>query len=467
MDGSRQDRSFSDRMVDLFPEEASGERMQINGNFVREITFQVTEACNMRCTYCYQHNKTPRRMTFDTAKKFIDMILACDERTTNYITSKNCIACVLDFIGGEPLLEIDLIDEIVDYFIMSAMLLDHRWATRYIINIDTNGLLYFEPKVQRFLQKHKGNVALNITIDGCKEIHDMCRLDVNGEPTYDRAYAASQDWSKGGNATAHTKITLAPQNVALTEFALKTVLNNGYKIIHINCCYENGWDVSHAQILYQQLKNVTNYIVFEHPEYIGNTISIIDNPSGDKIPPDDYNRTTWCGGLGLMMALAPDGYIYPCLRYAPSSNPENIKLIRIGHVNHGIAVTNEEKQIIDEMSHITYRSQYAGTLCEDCPIATGCGNCPAYGYEVTGKLGHRTMYHCITHQARVMATAYHKNMIYKYHHIGVPMKLNIPESWAIHIISKDEYDMLKALENEVMRNGQNIGQSDYTTEIPN
>ena len=464
MDGTRQDRTFADKMSDMFPDERPNQRMEIGGTYAREITFQVTEACNMRCTYCYQHNKTPNRMSFETAKKFIDMVLASDERTINYINSKESLACVLDFIGGEPLLEIDLIDQIVDYFVMQTMLLNHRCATRYIINIDTNGLLYFDPKVQRFLQKHKGNVNLNITIDGCKEIHDMCRLDTFGQPTYDRCFAASYDWARHQDSSyPHTKITLAPQNVEMTELALKTCISNGYKIIHINCCYEEGWKLEHAKILYQQLKNIVDYIVFDHQEYLSNTISIIDNPCGKEVAKEDYDRTTWCGGLGLMIALAPDGYIYPCIRYTPSSNPDNIKLVRIGHVDHGVVITDEEKAVIEEMKKITYRSQFTGTTCENCKIALGCGNCPAYGYEITGKLGYRTMFHCITHQARVLATAYNKNMKFKYHGIGTPMELNIPKEWAIPIVGEDEYEMLKSLSDEVMKYGCNNPRTNCTT----
>ena len=421
MDGTRQDRTFADKMSDMFPDERPNQRMEIGGTYAREITFQVTEACNMRCTYCYQHNKAPNRMSFETAKKFIDMILASDERTINYINSKESLACVLDFIGGEPLLEIDLIDQIVDYFVMQTMLLNHRWATRYIINIDTNGLLYFDPKVQHFLQKHKGNVNLNITIDGCKEIHDMCRLDIFGQPTYDRCFAASYDWARHhDSAYPHTKITLAPQNVEMTELALKTCIGNGYKIIHINCCYEKGWKLEHAKILYQQLKNIVDYIVFDHPEYLSNTISIIDNPCGKEVAKEDYDRTTWCGGLGLMI-------------------------------------------VIEEMKKITYRSQFTGTECENCKIALGCGNCPAYGYEITGKLGYRTMFHCITHQARVLAAAYNKNMKFKHYGIGAPMELNIPKEWAVPIVGEDEYEMLKSLSDEVMRYGSNNPRTDCTT----
>ena len=82
----------------------------------------------------------------------------------------------LIFIGGEPLLEIDLIDYFMRYFRQKAVELNHRWAIHYMISISTNGILYNNPKVQQFIRKNQGRLSLTITIDGNKELHDSCRL---------------------------------------------------------------------------------------------------------------------------------------------------------------------------------------------------------------------------------------------------------------------------------------------------
>lgn len=76
----------------------------------RFVTFIVTEDCNLRCTYCYQHNKSKRKMSFETGKKCIDTLFAEDEANSTYINSQDAEIIVLDFIGGEPMLEIELID---------------------------------------------------------------------------------------------------------------------------------------------------------------------------------------------------------------------------------------------------------------------------------------------------------------------------------------------------------------------
>jgi sulfatase maturation enzyme AslB (radical SAM superfamily) len=73
---------------------------------VRQITFQVTEDCCLRCTYCYQNNKSKNKLSWETAKKLIDDLLY---DKYDYINSFNTIGIVLDFIGGEPFMEIELI----------------------------------------------------------------------------------------------------------------------------------------------------------------------------------------------------------------------------------------------------------------------------------------------------------------------------------------------------------------------
>ena len=100
------------------------------------VTIVVTKACNFACTYCYQQGKTPERMTWETAKETVDFLLS--DRVNNYIDPDNSNCIILDFIGGEPLLEIELIDKFMDYFIYEAFRLNHRWATNYSISMSSN-----------------------------------------------------------------------------------------------------------------------------------------------------------------------------------------------------------------------------------------------------------------------------------------------------------------------------------------
>ena len=443
--------SFTDQIQRLFPLD-SPSSLQINGNFCRSITIQVTEDCNLRCSYCYQHDKTPFKLDINTGKKFIDLILASDERSNKYIQSTECAGVVLDFIGGEPFLEIDTIDILTDYFINKMIELNHPWLNRFRISIGSNGLLYFTDKVQKYIKKNANHLSLTITVDGNKKLHDMCRLDADGNGSYDRAVAAAQDYTKRYGIAIGTKATLSPQNVQYTAEALIDFISNNEKIININCVYEKGWEIEHARILYQQLKQVANYVL-EHNLQDDCYISILDWIAGTKHTHDG----PWCGGSGLMIALDVHGDIYPCIRYTPSSVGQNHEKFKIGDVDHGFIYNEEQEERLKCMACITRRSQDEKTEhCLDCPISMGCGDCAAYSYEVFGEVGHRTTYICDMHKARCLAQVYYRHKAWQKTGKKELIGLNCPKEWAIPIIGEEEYHMLEELvqETEKMKQGK-------------
>ena len=79
----------------------------------RNVTFQITNACNLQCSYCYEHHKSTEKMTLETGKKIVDYLLDLYEKNDSDFINQNTRAVVLDFIGGEPLLEAPLIKKSV------------------------------------------------------------------------------------------------------------------------------------------------------------------------------------------------------------------------------------------------------------------------------------------------------------------------------------------------------------------
>lgn len=204
---------------------------------IKNITFQVTDRCSLRCSYCYQINKSTRRMKFETAKKFIDLIFSGEKGFREYLGHPKAIIC--DFIGGEPCLEPELMDQIASYFQEQIILHPEYGIEHFRCSISSNGLHHFEPEVQKFLNKHANHLSYSVSVDGNKELHDMCRRTPNGEPSYDRAMAAVNDWRARGFGMG-SKITLAPANIKYCYEASKHMVENGYKEININCVFEEG-----------------------------------------------------------------------------------------------------------------------------------------------------------------------------------------------------------------------------------
>ena len=120
----------------------------------KNITFIVTKDCQLACKYCYLVGKNIKeRMSWNVAKQAIDYILDheddfCEE------------SVIFDFIGGEPFLEIDLIDKICDYIKVELFRRNHHWFNSYRFSFSTNGINYHEDKVQRFIAKNRDHLSI-------------------------------------------------------------------------------------------------------------------------------------------------------------------------------------------------------------------------------------------------------------------------------------------------------------------
>lgn len=406
------------------------------GKSVRQITFQVTDDCCMACTYCYQHNKAHHSMKFENAKIFIDKLL---NNEYPKITTDNTFAVCFSFIGGEPLMEIKLIQQIWEYLIQQLIIKQHPWLNYITWDICSNGLLYFEEDVQNFIQKYYRMGNITFSIDGNKQLHDSCRFDLEGKGTYDRAVMAMQNYSKLSGQVPQTKMTLSPDNIVYTKEAVINLINLGYKDIFLNCIFEEGWNENHATVLYYQLKELSNYLI-DNKLYDKIYISMLNE---DLFTPLSSNENqNYCGGtIDGGLAIDWKGDFFPCLRYMESSLNGKQKPLNMGNIFHGIGVTQEENNNISLLSNITRRSQ-STDKCFYCPIAKGCSWCSAFCYECNGTPNKRTTFNCIMHQAQALGNCYYWNTLYKKLKINKIFINNVPEDWALQIISEQEWSEL-------------------------
>lgn len=401
----------------------------------RTITFQITDDCNLCCSYCYQINKGHHKMPFEIAKTLIDELLHNDKLIENYVKSKNSLGVILEFIGGEPLLEVDLIDQIIDYFIEQCITLHHPWIDRFRVSICSNGVLYFTPKVQEFIKKHQTHLSFSISIDGNKKLHDTCRVFPDGTGSYDLAIKAAKHYMKHYDKNLGSKMTLSIDNINYTFLALINLWDNGYNYIHANCVYEKGWTIEHARVLYNELKKVADYLLDNHLEKIKGT-SILNLDLSQQKNISDQN---FCGGNGNMLAVDYKGDLYPCLRYMESSIGQNQSPYIIGNINDGIGYNQQTKDMIAGLD-VTYKSQ-SPQGCLDCPVSSECGWCSALNYQEFGTINKRTTYTCLMHKARVLANYYYQNKM------GGNYPFLINRQDAIDIIGEDETNYLMELAN--------------------
>lgn len=373
------------------------------GGIAQTVTFIVTDDCNLRCKYCYITSKNcDTRMDISVAKKFIDKLLSSDE-----ISYQDAV--ILDFIGGEPMLEAKLIDEIIDYFKKTAFLLDHKWYWNYRISICTNGVNYDSEEVQKLIKKNKDKMSMTISVDGVKEKHDMQRVFADGSGSFDKINSNIDLWMS--QFVGSTKITFASDDLPLLYDSILYLWERGIKQVNSNVVFEDVWKENDDQLLEQQLKKLADYVIENELFNKGYYCSFFSDSIGMPYTEIDLDNT-YCGA-GKMIALSPKGDLYPCLRYYGHSL-NNHKDWTIGDIETGVDMERVRPFMLS-----TTRLQ-SDSECLDCNVATGCGFCQGYNYDEsqTGTNFYRVKYICKMHKARVRANDYFFSKLYNIYGIN-------------------------------------------------
>lgn len=355
----------------------------------QDIDFIVTEDCNLRCKYCYiTHKASNKVMTFEVAKKFIDYFLSQNVQRPPSV--------ILNFIGGEPFIEVDLIDQIADYFKMETFKKNMEWSWNYRLNICTNGVNYSDEKVQRFISKNKNKISVSITVDGTKEKHDLQRVFKDGTGSYDIISKNIPLWLS--QFSGSTKVTFAHDDLPLLKESIVHLWNLGIVDVSANVVFENVWQEGDDKIFEEQIISLADYMI-DNELYNKYSVSIFSDLLGGPLKEEDLNRTS-CGA-GKMVSLGPNGKIYPCIRYKDYSL-NNHNEICIGTVDTGI-----DPDKVLPFKAATYKLQ-CDSECLNCEVASGCMFCQGQSYDAadTETNFQRAKYICKMHKARVRANNY-------------------------------------------------------------
>lgn len=412
-----------------------------NAKACRNITFQITDDCCLNCSYCYQIHKGHKKMTKKTAKEAVDLLFKMyDENKEDAFINKNTHGIIIDFIGGEPLMNVPIMDFIVEYFIDKCVQVDHEWLLNFRISFATNGILYFEKNVQDFLKKYNQFISMTVSIDGPKEIHDACRVDYDGKGSFDRAYKAMKHYKENYNPFVddNTKVTIAPENLENLNTIVDFFAQDGIEVILANPVYEAKWNQEHAKIYYKELIKLADKMLENNKLYCSR---FIEKSYCPQLTSENRN---WCGGDGNMLAFDPDGVAYPCLRYMESSLGGAQPPLVVGNVKDGIYNTPETIKIKNELNCITRRSQSTDE-CFHCPIAVGCAWCSAWNYQETGSFNKRSTNICWMHRAEAIANVYYWNMKYIKENREKRFPFYLEQKYALEILSEDEYNDLLRL----------------------
>ena len=365
----------------------------------KSITFIVTKDCQLACKYCYLVGKnTKERMSWEVAKKAIDYILDHEQEYREE-------SVIWDFIGGEPFLEIDLIDRICDYIKLELFRRDHHWFNSYRFSFSTNGINYHEEKIQRYIKKNREHLSIGITIDGTERKHDINRVyKKSGKGSYKDVVRNIALWQKQFPNTS-TKVTISSADIPYIRESVIHLYELGIKEVNINCVFEDVWNEGDDLLFEEQLTLLADDII-NNEWYVNHACSFFMDTIGRPLSPKLQNNN-WCGA-GKMLAIDAAGNFYPCTRFAQYSLRDKPAWI-IGNIHDGID-KNKLRPFLT-LDRCTQSSQE----CIECEVAEGCAWCQGENYDAasTHTIYQRSTAICKMHKARVRANNYYWNKLYR------------------------------------------------------
>lgn len=377
----------------------------------KNITFIVTKDCQLACKYCYLVGKNSKeRMTFDVAKQAIDYILSHEAEMRER-------SVIFDFIGGEPFLEIDLIDQICDYLKVEMFRRNHHWFNSYRFSFSTNGINYGTEKVQRFIKKNINHLSVGITIDGTKRKHDLNRIWKT--PEMERGIKPKPEEEKGSYDDVvkniplwlkqfpdeGTKVTISSADIPYIKESVLHLYKLGIHQVNINCVFENVWHENDDKKFEEQLIQLADAII-DQDLFKDYACSFFEENIGKPLDPKRDNQN-WCGA-GEMLSIDANGNFYPCTRFAAYSLRNKPAWI-IGNIHDGIDQNKLRPFLTLD------RTTQSPQKCIDCEVASGCAWCQGENYDAaaTHTIYQRSVAICKMHKARVRANNYYWNKLFR------------------------------------------------------
>ena len=347
---------------------------------IKALCLHVAHTCNLNCEYCFagqgKYHGEDALMSFEVGKAALDFLVK------NSGTRKNL---EVDFFGGEPLVNFDVVKQLVKY----ARSIEKEAGKNFRFTLTTNGVL-LDDDVIDFLNKEMNNVVLSL--DGRKEINDAKRKTPNGKGSYDIIVPKFQNFvKKRGDKEYYMRGTFTRNNLDFTKDIFH-MLDLGFKELSMEPVVSKP-DTEYAlreedlDTIYEQYEILAKEMIKRKRE--GNPFTfyhyMIDLSGGPCI----YKRITGCGSGTEYLAVTPNGDFYPCHQFVGDKN------FLMGNVKEGI--TNNKLRDEFKLCNVYSRKE-----CENCWAKLYCsGGCAANSFHTTGSINGVYEYGCKLFKKRI------------------------------------------------------------------
>lgn len=327
----------------------------------RCVTLTLTETCNLSCVYCYENNKSDRKLNFDTAKDIILKEFADD--TSDEIT--------FELFGGEPFCNFDLIKKIVTFIKSKSR------PKKYRIFITSNGTLV-DDEIKQWLIENRNYVVVGLSLDGNREMHN-----INRSNSFDDI---DIDFFQENYPNQTVKMTISHLTLPNMAEGVIYLHEKGFRV-HCNFAYGLDWsEKSYQKTLYMQLKKLVDYYLY-HPSVepcsmLNYHIEMIHEEKASF-----FKR--WCG-TGFMHTYDVNGDCYPCQFFMPISMGNNSKKLEEVTIPREIPI-----DLVD-------------SKCRNCPMSIICPTCYGANYAATGNFYRKDDNYCILMKISFLANSYYR-----------------------------------------------------------
>ena len=332
---------------------------------VKALCLHIAHDCNLACKYCFaeegEYHGGRALMSYEVGKKALDFLIA---------NSGNRVNLEVDFFGGEPLMNFQVVKDLVAY----GRSKEKEFNKKFRFTLTTNGMLLTD-EVMEFANKEMANVVLSI--DGRKEVHDFMRPTRNGKGSYDLIIDKFKKMAEMRHQTNYyVRGTFTHYNLDFSKDVLH-LADMGFKQISAEPVVAPD-DMDYAireedlPQLFEEYDNLAKEMVKREKE--GNGFNffhfMIDLTGGPCL----YKRLSGCGSGTEYLAVTPWGDLYPCHQFV------GMEQFKLGNVDTGI----EKTDIVDEFKLCNV---YAKDKCKDCFARFYCsGGCAANSYNFHGNL---------------------------------------------------------------------------------
>ena len=332
---------------------------------VKALCLHVAHTCNLNCSYCFasqgKYSGERAIMSEEVGKKALDFLIE------NSGTRHNL---EVDFFGGEPLMNLDVVKNLVAY----AREREKECGKNFRFTLTTNGVLIDDDLID-FANREMSNVVLSL--DGRKEIHDRFRVDYAGKGSFDKIVPKFQKLVEArGGKDYYMRGTFTHANPDFVN-DIRTMLDLGFNELSMEpvvCAPDDPSALTDEdlEIVMKQYEELASLMLERRKAGKPFTFYhyMIDLSGGPCI----FKRVSGCGSGTEYMAVTPWGDLYPCHQFV---GDEKFKL---GDIYNG--VTNTDLQGEFKKCNV-----YAHPECSDCWAKLYCsGGCAANAYHATGKI---------------------------------------------------------------------------------